>query len=431
MSVVAGALGVLVLAYGATVRPVESVSDTEVAVYEAYGARMLDGMVPYRDFPMEYPPGAAPMLVLPSVAVVATGSADGASWMPLNAQARRYYRAFTSSVLLLLAVILILTALTLAAMRRPARHVLLSLAVVATSPMLIGQVIPERFDVWPAALTAAALASAVHGLYRVSGVWLGLGTAAKLYPVLLLPVLAIVVLRQRGAREAAVVVVAGLAAAAAVFLPFAIASPAGTWEGLRVQFRGGLQIETLASSVLVMAGHGIDTLSALDYPFVTRVAGHGLLRLDLVGAGDRLGPGVDATKVGMGVLLVAALCLLWVTLARSGGDVLEDLLRYSAATVAIALVLGSVLSPQFVIWLIPLVTLVGGRRGVVATVLFVTAAALTHFWFPDRYLAFKEDLGAGEAAILLARNLVLLAVAVALVVPASTLRRARAVTTRF
>jgi hypothetical protein len=419
------ALGVLVLTFEASVRPVESIPGTDVTGYEAYGARMLDGAIPYRDFRMEYPPAASLMFVVPSIAVVAGGSADKVSWSPLNAEARRYYRGFTSLVLLLLAVILVLTAVTLAAMRRPARAVLLSLAVIATSPLLIGQVLPERFDVWPAALTAAALAASVHGMYRLGGALLGLGAAAKLYPALLLPVLVIVVLRQRGIREAVFVTTAALAAAAVVFIPFVIASPSGTWESLRVQFRSGLQIETVASSILVMSGHAAQTLTELDFPFTTRWAEHGLARVDLVGAGDRLDLGVDATKTGLNVLLAASLCLLWISLARSRSDVREDLLRYAAATVAIALVLGTVLSAQFVIWLLPLVPLVGGRRGVAAILCFVAAGVLTHVWFPDEYFPYQDSLDAGGATILLARNLALLAIATVLVLPADALRRGR------
>lgn len=426
IGVVVVSLAVLVLAFGAAVRPVESIPGTDLAGYEAYGARMREGELPYRDFPMEYPPGASLMFVLPSIAVAATGSSDVVSWEPLNAEARRYYRAFTSLVLLLLAVILVLTALTVNAMRRPARNVLLSLGVIATSPLLIGQLVPERFDVWPAALTAAALAASVHGLYRVGGVMLGLGAATKLYPALLLPVLVIVVVRQRGPREAILVIATALAAVVAVFLPFAIASPSGTWESLRIQFRTGLQIETVASSILVMTGHAAQTLTALDFPFTTRWAEHGLARVDLVGAGHILGLGVDATRIALNVLLAAAMCLLWAGLARSRSDVREDLLRYAAATVAVALVLGTVLSAQFVIWLLPLVVLVGGRRGVAAILCFVAAAVLTHVWFPDRYFPFQESLDAGGAAILLARNLALVATAIVLLLPADPLRRARA-----
>ncbi len=415
---VAAAIGVLVLAFQAAKRPADSIAGSDVTVYATYGEKVLDGDVPYRDFRMEYPPGATPIFVLPATRVVAGGSTEGASWAPLNAAGRRYYRGFESLVLALLAAIVVLTALTLRTLRRPARTVLLSLAVVASSPWLLGQVLTERFDVWPAALTAAALAAAVSGRQRLGGALLGLGAAAKLYPALLLPVLVIVVIRQRGVREAILVAGAAIGAAAAVVLPFAIVSFSGTWDALRSQFRGGLQIESFASSVLVTTSHAAEKLGGLGLPspsdLSTHAAGGGLIRIDLGG------PGVDATKTVMNVLLAAALCLLWVGLLRSRRDPREDLLRYAAATVAIVLALGTVLSPQYLAWLIPLVPLVSGRRGMAAVLFLVVAAALTNVWIPDHYFDYQESLAAGPASLLLARNLALLAAAVALVLPAPT-----------
>jgi hypothetical protein len=123
----------------------------------------------------------------------------------------------------------------------------------------------------------------------------------------------------------------------------------------------------------------------------------------------------------MNALLVTALCLLWITAARSREDPREDLLRYAAATVAVVLVLGTVLSPQYLDWLIPLVPLVGGRRGAAAMCLFVVAAILTNVWIPDQYFEFQDSLLAGQGALLLARNLALLATALVLILPARVL----------
>jgi hypothetical protein len=371
--------------------------------------------VPYRDFAMEYPPGAAVMFVLPATRAVAGGSTDDPSWTPLNAAGRRYYRGFESLVLFLMAAIIVLTALTLSAMARPYRTVMLSLAVVALSPLLIGQVLPERFDVWPAALTGAALAAFVRERYRMGGTVLGLGAAAKIYPALLLPVLVIVAVRRRGVREGVFVAASAVGALVAVLVPFSIASFSGTWRSLRIQFTGGLQIESLASSLLVIASHVADEAS----DFTTRGAGGGLIRTNLDG------PGVGVTTTVLDVLVPAALCLLWVNLARSKRDAREDLLRYAAGSLATVLVLGTVLSPQYVVWLIPLVPLVGGGRGTAAILLFVVAAVLTNVWIPDRYFEYQQHLEAGPASILLARNLALLAIALVLLLPRRYVGRRR------
>jgi Glycosyltransferase family 87 len=420
VGLVGAALALLVVAFAVTIRPADSIAGSDVTVYATYGTKMLDGAVPYRDFAMEYPPAATVMFALPATRAVAGGSTDGASWTPVNAAGRRYYRGFLSLVVLLMAAIVVLTALTLMAMARPTRTVLLSLAVVAASPFLIGQVLPERFDVWPAALTSAAVLATVRARYRVGGAMLGLGAAAKIYPALLLPVLLIVAARQRGLREAMVVAGTAAGAVAAVLAPFFVASSSGTWHALRVQFTGGLQIESLASSLLVIASHAGDKLSALGLQlprtsdFTAQGAGGGLIRIDLIG------PGVGVTTTVMSVILSVALCVVWVSLVRSRGDAREDLLRYAAGTLATALVLGTVLSPQYVVWLIPLVPLVGGRRGTAAILLFVVAAGLTNVWIPDRYLDYQGDFAAGPALILLARNLALLALALVLVLPGRT-----------
>jgi hypothetical protein len=140
-----------------------------------------------------------------------------------------------------------------------------------------------------------------------------------------------------------------------------------------------------------------------------------------------VGPGLDATAVVLNVLLVAALLALWVWLARRTEDVRDDLTRFSAATIAVVLVLGPVLSPQYVIWPFALVPLVGGRRGVIATLTFALSALITHFWFPTGYVDFENGLDNDSGALLLARNLVLVATALALVVWSNpfSLRRGR------
>jgi hypothetical protein len=408
------ALGVLALAFGlwAAIRA-DNDSGRDLPIYEEYASIMLDGHVPYRDFSLEYTPGALPMFVLPAVMF---GDARDAHWSPPNDRGRRYHLAFDSLVLLLTAAMVTLTALSLDALRRGARAQAVSLAVVASSPLLIGHVFVERYDVWPTALTAAAVAAAVRGHYRLGGAALGLGAAAKIYPALLLPVLVIVAARHRGIREAIMSAAAAVGAAVLVFLPFAIASWSGTWATVHNQLGGGLQVETLTGSLLVMTHHVSGWLGLSPAALTVRPEEHGLGRDVLHTAG------IEATTTTLNVLLVLVLCLLWFAVARSKNDPREDLVRYSAASVAVALVLGTVLSAQYITWLIPLVPLVAGRRGLAATLAFVVAAALTHAWFPsDFYGRYLGNFDLGATSLLLARNLALLATAVALVAPSRLL----------
>jgi hypothetical protein len=411
IATVAAALAAVAVAFGAwaAVRPAND-SGQDLPIYEEYASFVLDGRVPYRDFSIEYPPGALPIFVLPAVMF---GDAQDAHWSPPDDAGRRYHRAFDSLVVLLTAAMVMFTALSLAALGRPARAQAISLAVVASSPLLIGHVFVERYDVWPTALTAAALAAAVRGRYRLGGAALGVGAAAKIYPALLVPVLVIVAGRQRGLRESILSAASAVGAAALVFLPFAISSWSATWQTLRNQLGGGLQVETLASSVLVMTRHVTEWLGLPSTPELTvRAEEHGLGRDVLRGAG------IDTTTRALTVVLVVFLCMLWLALARSKNDPRDDLVRYSALSVAAALVLGTVLSAQYVTWLIPLVPLVAGRRGAAATFFFVSAAVLTHAWFPsDAYGSYLRDFDPGATSLLLVRNLALVATAFVLVVP--------------
>ncbi len=107
-------------------------------------------------------------------------------------------------------------------------------------------------------------------------------------------------------------------------------------------------------------------------------------------------------------------------------DTREELLRFAAATIAALLVFGTILSPQYLAWLLPLVPLVGGRRGAATIVAFAIAAYLTNLWIPDRYFDYQADLEVGPTSLLLARNLALLAVFVILLVPAHVLETKQA-----
>ena len=63
----AAALALLVLTAALTWSRADDASSWDVPLYQSFGDRMADGAVPYRDFRVEYPPGALPAFLLPSL----------------------------------------------------------------------------------------------------------------------------------------------------------------------------------------------------------------------------------------------------------------------------------------------------------------------------------------------------------------------------
>jgi hypothetical protein len=350
---------------------------SDVPVYERYGEAMTRGELPYRDFALEYPPAALPVFAVPAVG-------DG-----------NYRRRFEGLMAALGVACVLLVAATTSSFWAP--------VFVGLSPLLLGSVMLSRFDLWPVALTAAALALLVAGRFRLGLGTLGLATAAKLYPAVVAPVAIAHVWRSRGRREAVICAGAFLGVVAAAFLPFFAISPGGVWDSFWRQAERPLQIESLGAGLLLAAHH----LFGLE---LTMESSHGSQNL----AGD----GSAALAASSTLLQVAALAAIWIWHAR-GPATTQRLVAASAASVCAFIAFGKVLSPQFLIWLVPLVPLAGPA----AAALLGGVLVLTQLWFPFRYWELALELDATASWLVFARNLALVALTVLLV---ARVRRGRA-----
>jgi hypothetical protein len=116
---------------------------------------------------------------------------------------------------------------------------------------------------------------------------------------------------------------------------------------------------------------------------------------------------------------LAAVLAVWVVFARRRNPDGEAVLLASAAVVCVVVALDKVLSPQYLIWLVPLVVLARGRGGVAAGVLLLLALGLTQTWFPWHYWSLALDHRAPWSWYLLARDLALVALAGVLVLDLS------------
>jgi hypothetical protein len=413
----AAGLVVLVCTAAFTWSRADDASAWDVPLYQSFGDRMADGAVPYRDFRVEYPPGSLPAFLIPSL-VAPDG--DPVYEPELNGPARGYARAFAALMTALLAATLVVTALSLGALRATVGHAAVALGLVAATPLLAGELALTRFDALPIALTAACVAALLHHRPRLAAVALGLAVAAKLYPLLLLPLVAVYVYRRIGRRESAITVGIAAATVAVVVLPFLALAPGEAWYSIRAQLTRGVQVESLAGSVAIALSGAADRLGAGDLGVGIAEGGTGEVR-----SADVTGMLGQLTGTLGGVAALVIVLGVWVVAWRRRHAEPEGLVRDCATVVAAQLALGRVLSPQFVLWLVPLVPLVPGRRGRLATLLLATALLATNAWFPDLYRDYVNERGAAEIAYLLARNALLLGVLVVLAAPSRTFRSPR------
>ncbi|HEY3920553.1 MAG TPA: glycosyltransferase 87 family protein [Gaiellaceae bacterium] len=335
---------------------------TDTPAYQGYGLAMRNGIAPYRDIPVEYPPGALPVFLAPT-----------------------YVGGYDATFGWLMAVCG-LGCLLFAAAARARLH---ALAFIAVSPLLIGALALTRFDFWPMLFVVAALAAFVRDRHSTGWFALGAGVAAKLFPLVLVPLAAVWTLRRRGAHALALSALWGIAAIAVAFVPFLVIAPHGIWNSLDGEATRPLQIESLAASALMTFGRP------------TVFSSHGSINL--------AGQGTLATVTTVAELVV--LVSLWFAFAR-GPSSSDRFLRYAAACLCAFIALGKVLSPQFLIWLVPTVALVRGRRGYLATAILTAAWVATDVFFPKRY--FEYVFHFQLAWVVFVRDLLLLGLLVTL-----------------
>jgi len=364
----------------------------DTGLYQQYGDAIAQGQVPYRDFRLEYPPGALPVFVLPSL------GHEGDS--------HAYERWFDRLMAVCGCLALVGAALALRALAAGPARTGAALGLVAVSPLLLGTVVLSRFDYWPAALVVLALAALLHEQLELSALGLGAAIAAKLWPAVLVPLALVHLWRTRGPRTTALWAGLVVLVEANCFLPFALLSAGGLGASFHTQLARPLQLESLGGAVLIAVHH---------------VFGTKLEVVTTYGSQNLIGTGVRGVEIATTVAGALALVAVWALYARgtpsSGKHSRERLVGYAAAATAALLAFAKVFSPQFLVWLVPLVPLVRGRRGIAGGVLLTAALVLTQAWFPQHYWRLAVDFAPRESWLLLARDLAVVALAALLAWP--------------
>jgi hypothetical protein len=343
--------------------------DGDIAEFQRYGDAITGGQLPYRDFHLEYPPGAVPFFTIPSFG-----------------PAHDYLTIFHVLAVAGVLVGLLLLALLLERLGAPRLTCYAALGFAAASPALLGSFTLNRFDMWSAALCLGVLLLLVTDRPIWAFALLAVATLVKTYPVALLPIALLFVDRRARLRGLAVFCAVGLL----VLAPIAAIAHAGLYNAYAVQWNRHLQIETIGGSILLVLHRSV------------RIAFDS-------GAWSLFGGGADAVANLQTAAQAVGVIAAAVFFARSRRTP-WDLVAAAAGTIAVAACAGKVLSPQFLLWLAPLVVL---GRSRLAAGLLGAAMLLTNLLFPDRYagLLARHD---GEIWLLVVRNALLVGMLVTL-----------------
>jgi hypothetical protein len=357
----------------------------DVGLYGEYARGLLDGRIPYRDVFVEYPPGAFAVFTPPAL-------------LPEEA----YRHSFKVLMAVLGVATIVVAALILVRLGTSTRRLYGALAALALSPLALGPVSLNTYDIWPALLVAAALCALLYERPTLAFGLLGLAVTAKVYPAALLPAFCVAVGRRRLARP----VFAFAGVVLLVVGPFAIVGWDGLWESVDAQAGRALQIESLGGALL-LAAHRLGVYEAE----VVRGSTLALSR-------DLAGSVPDALAVATGIVqLVAIVLVAWLFARGDRGG--ERLVAATAATVAVFLAFARFLSPQYAVWLVPLVPLVAVPFGVVASALLAGALIAAQLWFFHYREVFDLE---GIVWLVVVRDVMLLALAAVLVAAVVRLR---------
>jgi uncharacterized membrane protein len=310
-------------------------------LYAHYAHEMTSGRIPYRDFFDEYPVLAQPLFFL--VRILPGPFVTSFKWV----------MAICGAAALVLLVELLVT------LGAPLFRIVVAACVAGLSPLLVGPVFLNTYDLFPALLTVGVVLAFLRGRRRATYVLLALAVATKVYPVVLLP-LVLIGAWELGGREEVKRALGWFAGVLVlVHLPFAALGPGGLRFSYWLQLKRGLEVESLAGGVLLV----------LDRLGLHSVA----LRDEAPGSRDAVGSLPSALAVVSSLVAVSAvLYVAWLYLRGR-----RDKVVAAAAAVTAFVAFNKVLSPQYTAWLVPLVP----AAGLAASAVLVAVLALTHAEF--------------------------------------------------
>jgi hypothetical protein len=376
---IVAAIAVHVLIFAGWVVGLGSVSSVDVGAvawshryYYDYASQALSGKWPYRDFAFEYPVLSFPLFLIPRL---------------LAADFEGYRLAFVAEMFFfdLAAIVLIARQ---GGGSEDAQGVARRLGWYTLFCFLLGPLLIGRFELAPMVLAFAAASWWFSGRNTLGGIAAGLGTLMKVFPgvVAALALVQEVAWYRAAKPRGAVAFVATLIIGLAFWLWL---GGGRMGESLGYHAERGLEVGSFLGGIVLLVGAvtGRPVPLVFDH-FAYHVAPEW---------GSRLAPLAFP-------LQAATLLLVMGRFWRSG---MAEGMRYSAAAIVAFIVVGKVLSPQYLIWPLPFLAVLDGRIGTLARRIFLLCCICTALIYPGPGFPMILDHRVGAILLLNLRNALL------------------------
>ena len=350
-------------------------------LYFGYASQIMDGGFPYRDFALEYPPFSLLFFILPRLAAP--------TW--------QIYSIWFQAEVIIFDLIGLLVIYSIAKRLGKAPWKMLSIYTVGL--LAVGPIIGQQFDIFPAVMVLLSLYYFWLGKHKTAWALLALGAMTKIYPVVIAPIFLIYYIRNHQYIRIRDGIITFAAVSLAIALPFLIMSPDGFLNFFSYHAQRGIQLESTYSGFLLVA-------DKLDLTSVSVVHNFGSYNV----SGQLADTCVTISNYLPVVLLFIAYWIIYKRMNLGKPDIAR-MGAYSLLAVLILLISSRILSPQYLIWLIPLLPLLAGRWRYPIWILFVITGALTYYIFPWHYTELAQ-YNSGAIAVLMSRNILLIVMAV-------------------
>lgn len=331
----------------------------DLSIYFNYSDHIVKGHIPYSEFTVEYPPGALYCFLLPRLLT---------EWQDT------YLTIFSLEILLadFLCFYVIKLYVDNSNYSIAQKNKVYYMYIIL--PVLLGLLSYRRFDFIPALFTMSALLFWIHKKYNGTWITLGVAVSIKLYPIILFPLFALAFIKQRASfKKLLTGFLIFLSTIALISLPNIITVGSKLLTFYTYHEKRGIQIESLYANMLMVAHvFGVPATFQANY-----------------GSWNIISPEIsEFNTISLLITLsVQFIIIIYAWYSMEETNLHEALPRMILLSLLGFIITNKVLSPQYLIWILPFAVLVVPKMNVSKRIwpLLALTFILTTLIYPCMY----------------------------------------------